>query len=411
MTPKTIPILAILVVACTAGQPAVPEQAAPPRPPPADAPTTINPPPLPTTQPAVDPTYVVWSPDGLPSDFQEGVSGLSGVLGVTVVEVGNLHIVETRDSGGRLVDRPPPGFVIPVEGVVLQADSYAGLIDPMTAALIGSLGPDEIVLGSSSAALRRLGVGARIVFEGGGSKAVAAVVGDEEFGTAEVLAVGEPFSVENSQRQYALVRYAGDLARLEEALAAIMPQESVFRVRQTGVGGARRRAILPQLAIKQTFGEFAYRPTSRGRFDVDPQWRAANIISVDLPLLGRTQCHRIFGELLADVMNDVIAAGLEELIDPDAFHGCWVSRYIAGTARLSRHAFGAAADINFGNSLDGGPGSPVNQHLLEAMAAAGITSGHIWARPDPGHFEYYGLDLSDPVSGSDMENARSGDYG
>ena len=88
---------------------------------------------------------------------------------------------------------------------------------------------------------------------------------------------------------------------------------------------------------------------------------------------------------------------MKAAIDPDAFFGCWNPRRIANTTRLSRHAFGAAADINFGNSLDGGPGSPVNDELLRRMAMAGITSGHDWSLPDPGHFEWF----SDEPIGSD----------
>ena len=63
---------------------------------------------------------------------------------------------------------------------------------------------------------------------------------------------------------------------------------------------------------------------------------------------------------------------------------------ITGRRDLSRHAWGIAADINFGNDLDG-PGSPVAPLLLSAMEFHGITSGHDWTTPGPGHFEWVGL--------------------
>ncbi len=87
--------------------------------------------------------------------------------------------------------------------------------------------------------------------------------------------------------------------------------------------------------------------------------------------------------------QDLADNGLSNVIDRSAFAGCWNARYIAGSARMSRHSFGAAADINIFNSTDGGPGSPVNPELLKRIYAAGLTSGHVWRNSDPGHFEFF----------------------
>ena len=87
-------------------------------------------------------------------------------------------------------------------------------------------------------------------------------------------------------------------------------------------------------------------------------------------------------------MTTLEIAGHDDVIDPSAFKGCWNPRFIRQRTDLSHHAWGAAADINFGNSLEG-PGSPADPRLLEAMAALDILSGHAWTDPDPGHFEWF----------------------
>jgi hypothetical protein len=318
---------------------------------------------------------------------------------VTVARTGTLHIVESTDASGAVVDAPPGGFVIPVEAVVLDRSTYRSFAAPGAAGIFEALGSNELVLSEASAGLRRLDVGAKIRFEGDIEMTVAAIVPDAVLGSTEValISVGA-FAVDNTISRYALVRSSATGERLEADLLALLPAESVVRVRSRNPERSdAARAVQPQIVIKQEFGEFAYKKPSRGtRFEIDPSWVAENIVSVNIPLLGSTRCHKRYAELLTEVMQGLIDDGLEEVIDLGAFRGCWNPRYIAGTTRLSRHAFGAAADINFGRPLDGGPGSPVHPELLARMAAAGLTSGHAWSSPDPGHFEFYS---DDPISG------------
>ncbi len=337
-------------------------------------------------------SFVVWMPDGLHPDFSALARGLDGVGEVTIVQVGTLHIAQTRTSEGVIVDEPPPRFVIPAQGVVLEPDTYRRFVRGDSANVIASLAAGEIALSSSSAELRRLTVGDRITLEGGIEMTVAAVLEDEALGSAEMVTSSVELAVSGSARAYALVEYEGSVEGLEDGLNEAIPGEEPVRVRARAAASGRQPTVRSQLFMKLTFGEFAYRPISRGRVVIDPAWVEANIETVDLPLLGRTTCHIAFNEILAQVMHGLLEEGLSWVIDRGAFRGCWVPRYIANSARLSRHSWGVAADINFGNSLSGGPGSPLNEELLVRMAAVGIRSGHLWTRPDPGHFEYYGLD-------------------
>jgi hypothetical protein len=162
-------------------------------------------------------------------------------------------------------------------------------------------------------------------------------------------------------------------------------------VHPRGLASDQTTAVRGQVWIKETFGEFAYRPTGGGRFTIDPAWIEANIVTATIPLLGTVTCHRVYLDVLTEVMSALEAAGHGDVIDRSEYRGCWNARYVANSMRLSRHSWGGAADINFFNALDGGPGSPINPTLIETMAAFGVTSGHAWSIPDPGHFEYYGF--------------------
>lgn len=337
--------------------------------------------------------FVVFMPEGLPPAFTTLVSRIDGVRSAVLAATATLHITETRDSLGRIVDRPRPGYVIPVEGVGIDAAGYSAFVDDKTAGVLRSLRPGQVVLGESSARIRRLGPGGRISFEGGFEATVAAVVGDEAVGFREVLMVASDLvaAAGAEETRFAFVRYRGDAVQLRTGLAALLEAGVAFRVRDLNGPGDRTRSVRPQVFIKEVFGEFAYRPTSRGRFRIDPDWTRDNIVFADIPLLGPTWCHRVYAELLSAVMQRLADDGLGSLIDRSVFQGCWNPRYIAGSTRLSRHAWGVAADINFGRRGDG-PGSPVNPVLLRRMEAAGITSGYGWTIPDPGHFEFFGID-------------------
>lgn len=146
-------------------------------------------------------------------------------------------------------------------------------------------------------------------------------------------------------------------------------------------------SVRSQVAFKARFGEFTIRPNG-GSFEQEPAWRQANIVTESVPLLGRVTCHREFIPLLRQAMTDLEEQGRSDAIAPADYAGCWNPRFIANRRAMSHHSFGAAVDVNFFRPLDG-PASPVDPDLLTAMDSAGLTSGHIWVNPDPGHFEWF----------------------
>jgi len=328
-------------------------------------------------------------PDGLVDGFATLLAGIEGVELVTVLPAATMRIVSTQRADGTIVDKPRPGFVIPVSGLILEPAALETFVGISATAIA----TNELVLSESSAALRRLEVGDSITFESGATLTIGAIAPDSQADSYEVIALSpEYFVAERIETRAAAIVYGGAANRLQLEIASLLDEEDLFQVRARNTSPYNGALVVrSQIFIKETFGEFAYRPMGNGRFIIDPAWVEENIVEVDIPLLGQVKCHRVFADVLTGVMLQLVEAGMSGAIDRDAFAGCWNGRYIAGSHRLSRHSFGAAADINFFNPLDGGPGSPVNPTLLRLMSDAGVTSGDAWTNPDPGHFEYFGF--------------------
>ncbi len=359
------------------------------------APTTGAPLPVTTDTtakpaPPSDQVMLAWTPGGLPQGFAQRVATLEGVRTVTSVRSDLLHLVESRDTAGDLVDRPPDGFVIPVEVMAFDQATYSAFVPKQQAAAFTGLAPGEIILGTTSARIRRLEPGGTLQFEDGSRFTIAAVVDDVLIGAAEAaLPLTEVTPTGIATERYLLIRYAGPRKSLESTIRAELPEGVAIRIRAPGESPVLRHgdAVLPPVLIKDRFGEFAYRPGGGLRFDPEPGWVEANIVTSEIPVLGTVRCHRSFLPALEQAMAELARRNLAFLIDADGFRGCWNPRYIAGRTGISRHAWGIAVDLNMAANPQGTE-SAQDPRLLEVMQRWGLTSGHDWLIPDPGHFEY-----------------------
>ncbi|MFQ5554583.1 MAG: M15 family metallopeptidase [Acidimicrobiia bacterium] len=316
---------------------------------------------------------------------------------MTIVSAGIGDLISSHDASGRVIDTAPDGFAFPLEVFAVDRTTYAAFLPDAEAEVVSDLGFLRVVLSESSARVRRLGEGGSLTFRTPQGRlltaTVEAVLPDTMLGAAEVLTVdGDLLARDRLTPRYALVQGSLSPEALRSGLEAALGIHTPLQVLTVGDTPLARHAdsVRPQSHIKLEFGEFAYRE-GRGRgIEIDPVWEAAHIVETDLPLLGRVKCHRQFAEVLGGVLGALEDAGAGDAIDARSFLGCWNPRWITDRRGLSRHAWGVAADINFGNTLDGGQGSPVHPALLTAMSDAGITSGHEWVQPDPGHFEWVG---------------------
>lgn len=386
---------ALLLTACGV-QAATPSTIAP-LPPPTSATTTSVPETTTTTTvptataPTVEGWFVISVTAELPEELSAGLASLTGVDAVSVVRVENIQVVETRDGAGSIVDQSPEGFVIPLEVHAIDPDAHAAYAPESVIRLLSDLGQGQVLLSESSARFRRLGTGAELVLEGGAVLTVVGVVSDEWVGMGEaVVSASGAEALGIARERYAILRFDGSRSELERAAGDLTDAPVHVRARDEVDVFRHADSVASQIAIKTMFGEFAYRPTQGDFIEIDPAWLEANIVEGEIPLLGNDKCHRRFVAKLSGVMIELERAGLADAIDPSAYPGCWNSRFIRGRDDLSRHAWGVAADINFGNDPDGGPGSPTHPALLDAMLQRDIRSGHAWTDPDPGHFEWFG---------------------
>ncbi len=349
--------------------------------------TVTAPVPATTTTTVADRWHLAWQPTALVEDFADDLGAIPGVDTVSMVRVGDAGIVETAGADGTVIDQPSGGFVIPVEVHAFGA-SHAEFIPIDQRDAFVSLADDEIILGSTSATLRRLDVGATITFAGNFVATVAGIVDDEYVGDAEIVTTREDPGVFGAfLDKYAVFRFDGERSQLEEAVGLMAGEPVTVRAWGEVLVFRHGDSVRSQAAFKARFGEFTIRPTGGG-FEQGATWRNENLITETIPLLGSVTCHREFVEMLRLAMQALEEQGRGDVIRRSAFRGCWNARFIAGRQAVSHHSFGAAADINFFESLDG-PFSPTDPDLLVALYTAGMTSGHIWVNPDPGHFEWF----------------------
>jgi len=150
-------------------------------------------------------------------------------------------------------------------------------------------------------------------------------------------------------------------------------------------------AVLPQIFIKTALGEFGYGSRSGSEFSQDPAYIDAYIIEADVPILGAVTCHETVVDMLRGAMTELVDNGLGHLVEPAGFAGCWNPRYIRATtgrpAGISRHAWGAALDLNAAANPVGSAGTQ-DPRLVAVMGDWGFTWGGDWLVPDPMHFEY-----------------------
>ena len=352
------------------------------------------------TRPAAAPAdrvLLAWTPGRLPAGLGRRLRRAPAVRAVTVVKGGRLDLAGSTDADGRAVDRPPRGMTVPLEAIAFDPSTHAGFLPASARAAFRRLAPTEALLGATSARLRRLGPGGRLhVASGGGVRpggrwlTVAAVVDDALVGAAEVaVSGGGGRAVGLTRDRYALLAYRGRRAAVAEAVRRALPAGLPVRLRGPGETPFFRAgdAVLPQAMVKERFGEFAWRPAGGGDFVQDPAWRATGLATGQVPLLGRVRCNRALLPALAGAMRELQQRNLAGLVDPAGFAGCWNSRLTRSGGGVSRHAWGAAVDLNVAGNPTG-LASAQDRRLVEVMERWGFTWGGRWLVPDPAHFEY-----------------------
>ena len=386
--------------------------------------TTRNAPALPATRPVAEDTILAWTPNGLPRGFAARVSRLRGVAHAVPVVSGIAWLTETmRDL---VPQRPPQGYAYPIEVAAARLGRYAPFLAPGDRLMLPEVRRGGGLLGRSSAALRGIEPGetAAMWFRpggvwGGSSPRAAGVGGVPASGPPNGRRIGSivripvagivPDAAIGANEVFVSMRTAARLGlhteryilvdpekgtprgRLAERVRGLLPGDVPMRIRGPGETPYFRQgdAVLPQVRMKQLFGEFAARPEPGGYLAIDPEWISRHIVTTRLPLLGEVRCNRTIIPQLRGALSEIEASGLGHLVNPRQFGGCFSPRFVnrIPNAGLSHHAWGAAVDINVAANPYGRP--PTQDHRLVAIFERwGFIWGGRFLIPDGMHFDF-----------------------
>ena len=343
----------------------------------------------------IPPAYLAWRTGGLPTGLGPKLSRLPGVEHAVVVAGDTAWMVRSAHAGGAVVDRPPSPFRIPIDAFATKGPELAPFLPvAQRTAVVRALARGRGVLGHSSASLRRLGVGDRMIFDGGRRITVGAVVPDAVASWSELLVsreTGARLGIRTPR--FALLQMSGrpSASALSSRIRRLTGPGYPIRVRAPGHARFRRHAdaVWPQVLMKLGFGEFVARPYPGrpGYLQMGGTFGHRHLASRRVPLLGTTTCNRaVFGPLIA-AMNELRHRGLAGLIH--GYAGCFASRTVMRrpNAAPSHHAWGAAVDINAAQNPYGARPRQ-DPRLVAVMRRNGFTWGGTWTVPDGMHFEY-----------------------
>jgi hypothetical protein len=342
------------------------------------------------------PAYLMWRTGGLPAGLTPKLQRLNGAREVVVVAGYTLWMTRSARADGAVVERPPAPFRIPIEIMATAPRDMAPFLPGDWRDVVGdALRKGRGVMGQTSASLRRLHVGDRMVFRGGDRITIGAIVPDDVASWSELLVardVGHPMGIKHDR--FALLQMGGNPTerQLARRIAPLLGPGYPPRVRRPGHAQFRRQghSVWPPVLMKVGFGEFSAYPDPRrpGYLRMNPSFIHQRLDARHVPLLGRATCNRAVFPALIDAMRQLRRTGHAGAIRN--FAGCYNARTVmrSPSGAISHHSWGAAVDIN---SITNPYGSPPHQPpaLVHAMTSHGFTWGGRWSPvPDAMHFEF-----------------------
>jgi hypothetical protein len=354
------------------------------------APRTTSPPPRVVGNARVR-TLLAWSPSGLPAGYARAVRALPSVRRAADVYSGFAWLTGWRGATGP-GRKPPAGLAVPVEVAAVDVAEYRAFLPPADRSALAGLEDGGALLGRTGAELRRVGPGGTLTF-GTVTLRVRGILEDELIGAHEVLvsrSTGTRLGIVRPRYLLVAPRTSVPRRRVEAGLRAALPPGTRLRVRAPGETPVFRHgdAVLPSLALKEAFGEFAAEPTG-GFLRIEERWEAQNIRTARVPRLGTVRCHRRILPMLRGALRELANRGLAGLIDPGQYGGCYSPRFLNRNpaAGISHHAWGVALDLNVAQNPYGAE-PRMDRRVVEVFERWGFTWGGRWLVPDAMHFEF-----------------------
>jgi D-alanyl-D-alanine carboxypeptidase len=325
---------------------------------------------------------------GVPPRWVNRLRRARSVAALAVVSRTQVLMRRSLAANGRVVDRAPSGYAIPLDALAVDPRAYAEVITGADRRAAARLRSGRVLLSRAAARLRRLGTGGRLATLGRSPLRVAGVVGDASARSAELVVAAA--DVPRSARRNPQVLLATTDPR---AVARAVPDDRLTRVAVTdaAAGSDVPGAVIRPVDVKRRFGEFAVRlPYGRDWITIDRRWVRRTIATRRVPILGAVTCHRAMFRPLRRALGALQRRGLARLVDPGDFAGCYAPRRIPASGNLSLHAWGLAIDLN-ASANPQGERPRQDRRLVRIFERAGFTWGGRWpTAPDGMHFELHG---------------------
>ena len=304
-----------------------------------------------------------------------------------------------HSRNGRYLTRLGSRWRIPMATMVAPAEYLRAVGgDDMVAAA----GEGKVLMGETSAEMRGAEVGDTIVlrdlrfrmrtFTIGAIVPNAFVDWGDIFITTEAAQVLGTMSI-NRVTATNITSYSNLMSKLTSRGIVI---GSTYRLR-TSWDRENPDGTLGVSTVKKLLGEFAFRPAGGSAIEIEEKWKVNNILwrhsFSDIGI--RNNCHKVVVDAIQGALSEIAAKGLRKHVDvanANRYGGCYVGRYnrMAGTfGAPSRHAYGAALDINTTQNYQWSV-PKMNCDVVRIFRKWGFAWGGNFWPSDGMHFEYVG---------------------
>lgn len=301
--------------------------------------------------------------------------------------------------GDRTLMQQPKGWRIPMGTRILPVD-YVRLTGGNEMADVLAAG--QVLMGSSSAKIRDAQVGDVITLRDKGNSPRRFTVGmivSNEFADGEDLVMSMPDGFSMGVTKVSRVNIVG-FSKSTDVLSAMgkrgLAVGTQYRVR-TSWGPKNPDETLGLASVKLLLGEYAFRPTNSSAITIEDSWRSSRIAWFHrfsgLPI--QFNCHKAVVEAFEGAFKEIVRAGLRNEIDVEEsqrYGGCFTGRYnrLAGLfGAPSRHAFGAAMDLNTRTNQQWARPT-MNCDVVRIFRKWGFAWGGNFWPSDGMHFEWVG---------------------
>lgn len=337
--------------------------------------------------------FLAWAPGSVPAGTEESIEAMPQVRDATTIYAGLDWITSARDAKGKVIERHNDGFGVPFEIAAIEPHEYARFVPQDDKQAVRDLGDAGALLAETSEKLRSGGRGLELDL-GSRTLRTTGVVSDLATNGYEAIIAGPTPAdwIRADRFVLAHLRRPSDRTTVTRKIESLMPPGQPVRTRVEGENPFLRYgdAVLPQLLVKDAFGEFAARPNVGGTITIEGGWVERNIKTAQVPILGPVKCHRSLFPQLRAALRDVEQQGLSHLIHRLQFAGCFNARFINSNpgGRLSHHSWGIALDINQDeNPFRAKPN--MDPRIVDIFEDRwGFTWGGRWIIPDGMHFEW-----------------------